>query len=234
MEFLFLVLGVAATIFFLCKRTLNVKPGTAILKCFSSVGFVFTALFGFVGNDACPDALGACIVAGAVLGLIGDYVLDLKYVYPQNSDTYLRTGFMSFLFGHLFYSIGLMLTLGLEIKNIIFAVCGAVLMGVFVPLSEKIMTVKYGKFMKITVIYLVVIGFTVALSFSYLFTDICKYTIVFNVAMVLFLLSDFLLAGLYFGTREKDRKNQVAVTFNHLFYYAAQYIIAVSVLIYEV
>lgn len=234
MQYLFLISGIAATIAFLCKRTLKVKPGTAVLKCFASVGFIFTALFGFIGNEACPDVLGACIVAGTVLGLIGDYVLDLKYVYPQDSDTYLRAGFMSFLFGHVFYSAALIYTFKMTVTNLIFVLCGAVLLGVFIPVSEKIMTVKYGKFMKITITYLAVIGFTVGLSLSYLFTDICKYIIVFNIAMVLFLLSDMLLAGLYFGTREKDRNNQLAVTFNHLFYYAAQYIIAASLIIYEV
>lgn len=234
MEYVFLVLGIVATIVFLAKRTVKVKLNTAILKCFASLGFVFTAIFGFVGNPGFPKISGACIIAGTVLGLLGDFVLDLKYVYPQDSDTYLRTGFMSFLFGHLFYSAAFIYTFDVALVNIVFAIIGAAILFLVVIVSEKIMTVKYGKYMKITLLYLSVIGFTAALCFSYLFTDFSKFTIVFNVAMFLFQLSDGLLGGLYFGTREKDRNNQLAVTFNHLFYYSAQYLIAASLIVYEV
>ena len=55
----------------------------------------------------------------------------------------------------------------------------------------------------------------------------------FFAAMIAFLISDFLLSGTYFGITEKDRKNQVAITFNHSIYYIAQYLIALSLAFYK-
>jgi hypothetical protein len=55
----------------------------------------------------------------------------------------------------------------------------------------------------------------------------------FVVAMIAFLVSDFLLSGTYFGLTEKDRKNQVAITLNHTIYYIAQYLIMLSLAFYK-
>ncbi len=233
MEYLFLVLGIGAVIVFGFNRKAVVPLKTVVMKGIASIFFIFTALFSFIGNPDCPDYLGAFTVAGACMGMIGDIVLDLKYTYPKDSDKFLRMGFISFLIGHLFYFVSLVSAYGAEIKNFIFALCGGVIMFAFVMFSEKILKIKYGKFKAITAIYIGIVGLTVGLGFSYSVFETNTHTIIFAVAMALFLLSDALLSGLYFGIDEKDRKNQVAITFNHLFYYTAQYLIAASLIFYR-
>ena len=102
-----------------------------------------------------------------------------------------------------------------------------------VMFAEKPMKVKYGEFKKLTAVYTGVIGLIVGLGLSHAFYTPNTHTIMFGVAMVFFLLSDGLLAGTYFGIDEKDRKNQVSITVNHLFYYLAQYLIAASLIFYR-
>lgn len=233
MEYLFLVLGIIAVIIFCFNRKAVVPLNTVVLKGVASILLVFTALFAFIGNPDCPDYLGACTVAGACMGMIGDIVLDLKYTYSKDSDKFLRMGFISFLIGHIFYYISLIAAYGAEIENFLHSLCAGVVVFVFVVFSEKIMKIKFGKFKWITAVYMGVVGLTVGLGFSYILSDRNTHTIMFFVAMILFLLSDMLLSGLYFGTREKDKKNQVAITFNHIFYYSAQYLIAASLILYR-
>lgn len=233
MEYLFLVLGVIAVIIFCFNRKAVVPLNTVVIKGIASIFFVFTALFAYIGNPDCPDYLGGFTVAGACMGMIGDIVLDLKYTYSKDSDKFLRMGFISFLIGHLFYFVSLISAYGAEIKNFIFALCGGAIMFVFVMLSEKILKIKYGRFKKVTAVYIGIVGLTVGLGNSYALFETNTHTVIFAVAMCLFLLSDALLAGLYFGIDEKDRKNQAAITFNHLFYYIAQYLIAASLIFYR-
>ncbi len=233
MEYIFLVLGIVAVIIFLFNRKAVVPLNTVIIKGTASILFIFTALFGFIGNPVCPDYLGAFTVAGACMGTIGDIALDLKYTYSKDSNNFLRVGFISFLIGHLFYFASLIFTYGVEVENLIHALCGGVFMFIFVMVSEKFMKIKFGKFKAITAIYIGIVGLTVGLGFGYAISESNTHTIMFAVAMILFLISDGLLAGLYFGINEKDRKNQVAITFNHLFYYIAQYLIAASLIFYR-
>lgn len=233
MEYLFLILGIVAVIVFCIKRKAEVPLNTVVIKGLASLLFILTGLFAFIGNNICPSYTGAFIVAGACLGMLGDIVLDLKYTYPQDADKYLRLGFISFLIGHLFYFSSMVVAYGVEIKNIIFALCGGIFMFFFVMLSEKLMKIKYGRFKIITAIYIGIVGLTVGLAVSNAIFKPNIHTYMFSAAMILFLVSDGLLAGLYFGIDEKDRKNQVAITFNHLFYYMAQYLIAASLIFYR-
>ena len=79
MGYLFLVMGIAATIIFLIKRTARVTIDVVAIKSRASMGFILSGLFFFIGNEACPDYLGAFTVGGACFGMLGDIVLDLKY-----------------------------------------------------------------------------------------------------------------------------------------------------------
>lgn len=233
MEYLLLFLGICSVIVFICNRKANVPLNTVIMKGVASLLFVFTALFAFIGNPECPECVGAFTVAGACMGMLGDIVLDLKYTYSKDSDKFLRLGFISFLIGHLFYFGSLIAAYGAEIKNFLLALFAGVVMFTFVMCSEKFMKIKYGKFKLITAIYIGVVGLAVGSGFNYAVLEHNTHTIIFAVAMIFFLLSDALLAGLYFGIDEKDRKNQVAITFNHSFYYIAQYLIATSLIFYR-
>ena len=228
MQYFFLIFGIIAAIIFNVLRKPQVTLNVVVIKGVTSLCFIFTALFAFVGNPDCPAYLGAFTVAGACFGLIGDIVLDLKYLYKSDADKFLNIGFISFLIGHLFYAAGMIYTYGYNIYVFGFTalcvVCGAL----FAVVAEKIMKYKYGKFKLITILYTAVLNATFGMAFAYAVAKPGAHSIVITVGLFFFLLSDLILSGTYFSQKEKDRNNRVTVVLNHSAYYIAQFLIASS------
>ena len=234
MYIIFLTIGVVITTIFTIKRTHKSSPRLLMLKALSSAFFVFTAITSFAFNDNVPLLVGIPAVIGAVFGLLGDVSLDLKYVYPQDHDVYLKGGFTSFSIGHLFYIISIFFSYGLSFGNYAYAIFGLAVLIISVPVTEKLMKLDYNKFKLITLMYSAILGFTDALSFSVLFTEgVSVHTVLHSVGLTLFLLSDAVLSGLYFAKDEKKRNSRPSIIANHIFYYSAQYILAVSLAFYR-
>ncbi|MBQ8183734.1 MAG: lysoplasmalogenase [Clostridia bacterium] len=233
MEYLFLISGLCLVVIFNIRRKPNVDLNTVIIKGSASLCFIFTGLFAFIGNRQCPPYMGALTVTGACFGLIGDIVLDLKYVYKDDADKYLKTGFMSFLIGHIFYMASMIYAYGAKPYVLIFTaicfVCGIL----FALGAEKILKLNYGKFRLITVLYTSVLNSTVGLAVGFLVAEPGLHTVVFTVGMFLFLISDAILSRTYFSPVEKDRKSRLAIVLNHSTYFAAQYLIAVSLMFFR-
>ncbi len=234
MGYFILVLGVAATIVFLTKRTDRVKIDVVAIKSLASIGFILSGLFFFIDNEMCPDYLGVFTVSGACFGLLGDIVLDLKYSSINDADRCTKLGFWSFLIGHIFYSIAMVSAYGVELTNLICVVIGIVA-GIIIALaSEKIMKFEYGKFKRITILYTAVLCMTLGFAGSYTITEsYTLHSVLLNIGFALFVLSDAFLASLYFSKNEKDRTNRTVIVLNHATYYAAQYIIAISLAFYR-
>lgn len=234
MQYFFLISGVICATVFICLRTAKVTLKHAILKGVSSLFFILTAIFSFAANSNCEPVFGGLIIAGAVFGMLGDVSLDLKYVYKNDMSVYLHTGFINFLIGHIFYSAALMTVYEINLKNIVFALIGALAMLVSVPLSERILPLKYEKFKFISALYMTVLGFTVGLSLGVAITEhFTVHTLLFFIGMMLFIISDAILSDIYFGTDEKSRTNRFAIVLNHTVYYAAQFTIAFSLNFYK-
>lgn len=232
--YVFLVIGLVFTVVFLTKRTAKVSTDVVAIKSLSSMGFILSALFFFIGNENCPDYLGAFSVGGACFGMLGDIVLDLKYTRLSDADRCTKLGFYSFLIGHIFYTVAMISVYGVELLNIICAVSGIVAGVVISLLTEKIMKLEYGKFKRITIIYVVILCMTLGFSGGYTITEhYTLHSVLLNIGFILFLLSDALLAELYFSTDEKRRTNRTKIVLNHAFYYAAQYILALSLAFYR-
>ena len=234
MYIIFLTIGVVITTVFTIKRTHKSSPRLLMLKALSSAFFVFTAITAFAFNDNVPLLVGIPAVIGAVFGLLGDVALDLKYVYPQDHDVYLKGGFTSFSIGHLFYIVSIFFSYGLSFGNYAYAIFGLAVLIISVPVTEKLMKLDYNKFKLITLMYSAILGFTDALSFSVLFTEgVSVHTVLHSVGLTLFLLSDAVLSGLYFAKDEKKKNSRPSIIANHIFYYSAQYILAVSFAFYR-
>ncbi len=233
MAYIFLVIGVIITATFIVKRSSKVTLNIAFLKAVASVFFIITGLFSMVENSGCSRGVGALVAIGAVWGLLGDIALDLKYVFKKYSDEYLKAGFSSFGIGHIFYIGAMTLAFSSGGKSFIFAAVGVVLAALFVFATEPLFKVKYGKFKVITVAYTSLLGGTLGLAIGYTFFDFSVASLLMAIGFTLFLGSDVFLSGLYFGQTEKDRTNIVAIKINHILYYAAQFIIAISLLFIE-
>lgn len=234
MGYLFLCLGIVATIEFLAKRTANVTIDVVAIKSMASMGFILSALFFFIDNEACPDYLGAFTVGGACFGLLGDIVLDLKYSKLKDADRCTKLGFWTFLIGHIFYSVAMVCAYGIELTNVICVVIGIIAGIVIALVSEKLMKFEYGKFKRIIILYTAVLCMTLGFAGGYTITESYSlHSVLLNIGFALFVLSDAFLASLYFSKNEKDRTNRTVIVLNHATYFAAQYIIALSLAFYR-
>ncbi len=230
--FIALALGIVATIAFLVKRVKEGGVKAAMLKAFASTLFIATGVAAaatVISADKFSFAL--FVVMGLVMGLMGDIWLDLKWVYPESNDTYTFAGFGSFMIGHFFYIAGLFIHYADFTKPLYIVIPAviALLLGGGVVILEKPMKMVYGKFKAITGVYGFVLGFMTFLSGSLaLMHNFKEMTLNFMfVGGVLFLLSDLILSGTYFG---EGKRRPVDIVTNHVSYYAAQFVIASAVL----
>ena len=234
MGYLFFAIGIVATIIFLTKRTASVTIDVVAIKSIASMGFILSGLFFFINNEVCPDYLGVFTVGGACFGMLGDIVLDLKYSKLNDADRCTNLGFWTFLIGHIFYSIAMVSVYGIEIINVICVAIGIVAGIVIAVATEKVMKLEYGKFKKITILYTVVLCMTLGFAGGYTITECYTlHSVLLNIGFALFVLSDAFLAGLYFSIKPENRTNRKAIVLNHATYFAAQYIIALSLAFYR-
>jgi len=219
----------APYIFFRCKRKL--VPGI-LFKIATSVFFLITTCAATLAWPAEVFAqykfLFFGIIIGQVLGLLGDFWLDMKDMYPQHKEIYMFSGFSSFLICHLFFIAGLLRTYGAPLRTLLIIAGAGLVLTSIVLATEKLMKLDYGKYKAIAVAYTAVFGMSLAASLcSWYFGGRGLQPLVMNVGLVVFLLSDLVLSGTFFG-EGKDRP--VDYILNYLFYYGAQFTIALSLL----
>lgn len=230
MTYIFLAIGLIFTTIFISKRTAKVTLYVAFIKAVSSVCFILTGLFAMVENPDCPKLIGALVAAGGVWGVLGDIALDLKYVFKKYEEQYLNAGFSSFGVGHFFYMAALICAFGVNKMAIIFGLIGIVLNIIFVYIGKPLLKVNIGKFKPITISYMSVLGFVHGMSVGYAVFDFSVAKLILAIGFTMFFISDLLLSGLYFGSTNKQKTSRIAIVFNHIFYYSAQFLIAISLL----
>ncbi len=233
--------GIISTVVFLTKRQAKVTVDVVLRKSLASVLFIISGAFAFILNllvfyieDHTYTRFFSLvyIIIGLCFGMLGDIWLDLKYVYKPGEKRFLNAGFLSFLIGHIFYSVFLFNNIRLTLTSVLVFVAGFIVIALFTATTEKILKVKYGESKLITVIYMGVLGGTLALSGYNAFETQLIYAIIFFIGMIFFIASDALLAGIYFGNDEKTRKSRAGIVTNHALYYTAQYLIALSIFFY--
>ena len=176
-----------------------------------------------------------CVLSCAgLLGLLGDIWLDLKYIYPQDSDFWTFSGFFVFMTGHFFYFAAVISHYGIvDPLAAIFAAVSAVGTVIFLLVLEKPTKMHYGKFKAITMTYgaILVSMFAFCLNTALFDGHGNAGILLMTVGGGLFILSDLILSGTYFG--EKGVKKVDVIT-NHTTYYLAQYCIAASALLVNI
>lgn len=230
--FIVLALGLIATGVFLFRRVKYGDLKAAFLKAVASslfIGTACTAAATVLGSDKISFAL--FVIPGLIFGLMGDVWLDLKWIYPKDDETFTFAGFGAFMIGHLLYITGVLINYADFTKWLYIAVAAvaAVIATVIMILLEKPMKVVYGKFKTITIFYGFVLFFVTFLSGNLaLMNGFKDMTLNFMfVGGVLFAISDVYLSGTYFG---EGKRRPVDIIINHVAYYAAQFIIASSIL----
>ncbi len=197
-------------------------------KAAASLGFIaigITAIYNGVNNIQSAIFM----IAGLIMGLIGDMVLDLKVVYLKKPEegVYLTGGMVSFGIGHVMFLTAVCLLLGTKVISLaLIGVCvaiAAIISFAMVFGGEKLMGLRFGKFTIHSLLYAFVLLFMSAFSIGTCIVMKNTRMILFAIGMVLFLLSDVVLTQMYFGGRAKDKTLCIV---NHTLYYAAQIVLA--------
>lgn len=224
--YLTLAAGLIVTLGFLFSRSKGADVKNLFFKMASSLCFLLTAVLAVIAN---PDisSYGVLIIMGGILGLCGDITLDLKFIYPKDNNEYLRSGFIFFAIGHVFYCAAMIWYNQLTWWWVLIAVAAAIVVAIANTLSGKMLKLDFGKYRNIVIVYTSFLASTAFISILAAVVTGSAAMIVFAVGAVLFLLSDVVLCFTYFG-KGWDKAPHIFI--NHLLYYAGQFLIAASIL----
>ncbi len=222
-----LVIGILATVVFLVLRVRRGGIAALYAKAVASLCFIATAVAATNANRSFLD-FGSYMTFGLICGLLGDVWLDLKWIYLQDKDSYLYSGFLFFLLGHVCFVIAELHVSPYTPAMLAAAVAAALVIAVVALLLEKPMKMHYGKFKWIVFLYSFMLSLTMTMAMaSAVLTHFSAMWIVMSVGGLLFLLSDLVLSGMYFAEGKNTKFN---IILNHTLYYAAQFIMAATIL----
>ena len=224
-------LGAALLVWFVYEKIKKYSVKAAILKSLVSVLFISVALFGWHSGEGSGELFGLLFVLGLVFGLLGDVWLDLKYVFPEENTLFTYAGFCVFGVGHILFLSAMLSKYALPGKElyVIVPFALAVLMSLGNSMTEKLMKLNFGSYKGIVIAYGVLLFSTMLVS-----GGLCvlhgwqdmTLKLIF-IGSVLFTLSDLVLSGTFFG---EGHERPVDIILNYIFYYGAQFTLALSLL----
>ncbi len=188
-----------------------------ILKGSASFCFV---LIGYLGHKNAGTGFSSLIVYGLIMGMIGDILLNLRHVFPNQGQKIFLLGILIFLVGHILYLIAL---LPLSPNPLPWIILGAILAAILLAYIFKTMEVKTAfKIFGVVYVGAVVIMAFVALGNLLALRSMDR--ILFAIGALAFMASDIILIFNTFGNSSK-LSMRIA---NLSLYYAGQLLIALS------
>lgn len=225
-----LIIGIVLFCIFLYFRVSEKRVIAVVIKGLVSLMFILTGLIAWLTSKNPNSNFAIFILIGLVFGLIGDVLLDLKYIRLNKEMLYTKLGFISFGIGHIFYLTGLFINFFDFNSNPLYLILPLIvtlLLVIITLMMEKVSNIRY-KSMKL---YVIIYGFL-------LFSDMCIYlsasiqngwTIstvsIISISLIVFTLSDLILNNTYFAP---GCKGPLFIITNHALYYIAQFMIAIS------
>lgn len=175
--------------------------------------------------------MGFLIFLGGLVGDEGDLFLGLSHLNKETKRRNMLTGIIGFGVGHVLYCLAVILKYRENATAVALAipvVIGLVL-AISVGVFRRNMGLHFGRYLPAVVTYVFLLTFSVALSVSLNIATNweSRQLNLFGLGMILFIVSDVILSGMYFG---KMANSPRAVITNHATYYAAQWLIAFSIL----
>lgn len=147
-----LAIGIVMTGIFLFLRVKKGGISALYAKAAASLCFISTA---FAATSANRDNIqfGLWVAFGLILGMVGDIWLDLKWIYLQDKDSYLYSGFISFLLGHICFNVAIYKSYRFTGKTLAVSIGVSLLIAIGNILTEKLMKNHFGKFKFIVFLY---------------------------------------------------------------------------------
>ena len=219
-------IGAVFFILFCVKCRKQRSVGGVFLKNAISIFFIVTAAIA-LWNRPEVYRYGLPILVGLVFGMLGDIYLDQKWVYPDDKKKYLYAGFASFAIGHLFYIPAIFCAAKIPLKLFWIPLLFGVIVSIFSLATEKATKQNFGEFKPTVAAYGVVVAGMAGTSILAAVLTKAPAFIFCAVGGVMFLISDLVLSPMYFGPKEKNNPTNFFI--NHLTYYIAQYLLALSI-----
>lgn len=220
-----LLAALAATLFI--RVTYVGKPIPSLLtKAIASIAFIAVGLLCAAAQPKGePNTYySTLVILGLCFGFIGDVALAYREVQPNRADIAFKVGLGSFLVGHIFYAI----VFAIVAAKVTFLQIGIAL-GLYVVLLivQGFVTLNFGKMKLPVYLYGAVISIMVAFAIGAAAYAPSLQTGLILAGGVLFLVSDAILAVIYFGKKENQPTSLRA--FNLSTYYLAQILLAISI-----
>jgi uncharacterized membrane protein YhhN len=188
-----------------------------LLKGLASLMFVIT---GFLAWKQSQSEFARLLFIGLILGMVGDILLNLRFVFPKAGQKIFLAGIVAFLAGHILY-LAALIPQGKHLM--ICVIIGALIAAALLAYIFKTMEVKPA-FKIFGVVYLgaVIIMTSVAIGNALAMPD--KSHVMYAVGAVAFALSDIVLI---FNTFGSSTRFSLRIT-NLSLYYLGQALIALS------
>ena len=248
MPYVFMGIEVVFLVLFLLCRNKNGSILSVFFKTITSVMFIITALIAIMESSIGFVPAFALIVIGLVFGMVGDILLDFKVYFKSLHNTYnvdikdhdnlMYFGMISFGIGHIMYIVSTyMLSNNLWLYLLISLISGLALISLIMVISIKLLKMNYGKFLIPSIVY----GFLLSSFVIFMIFRVVDHystgNLLLLIGSILFILSDLVLSMTYFSKEEDYKKegllnpeSRLMISVNHVLYYAAQFIIALSIL----
>lgn len=255
--YILLALGVIVMILFLVSRDKFSSPLAIILKTLTSLFFIATGVSALVENALDMNGLplgslvaGCLVVMGLVFGMVGDITLDFKIYFKgligqyekaeRDSDAMMYFGMFSFALGHIMYITSVAIRLPQEhmLSLLWTALISAGIVAVVFIVTILAMKMRYGKFLIPCICYAFLLCWFILFSgWTRPLMGATTGGMILFIGSILFVISDLILSMTYFSKEEDYKKegllnpeSRLFISLNHATYYAAQFLIAVSLL----
>ena len=215
--FIFIIAGIILQALFIKTEHEEKYVLADILKGCAALMFV---LVGYNAYTITNNAFNKPLLIGLVFGMIGDILLNLRYVFVKNGQKIFLVGILAFLIGHIMYLVALIP----QAHNLVLFVCiGVVIAAGLLAYIFKTMEVKMA-FKIFGVFYLGAVFIMCSIALGIAIYVPSPRSIIYAVGAILFTASDVVLI---FNTFSGITKFSLRIT-NLSLYYMGQMLIAYS------
>ncbi|MBP5279554.1 MAG: lysoplasmalogenase [Erysipelotrichaceae bacterium] len=188
-----------------------------ILKGSAALMFVLVGYNAYLANSSDTNRL---FLIGLIFGMIGDILLNLRYVFPKNGQKIFLVGILAFLIGHILYLVALIPSA----QHLwLFVAIGAIAAAGLLAYIFKTMEVKKA-FKIFGVFYLGAVFIMCSIAIGIAIFAPSPRSIVYAIGAILFTASDVVLI---FNTFSGVTRFSLRIT-NLSLYYLGQMLIACS------